>query len=200
MDFKKLLFEVKLGFYLPFYNLYYRIWNFINRNRDRLDFTKKTFPHTNFSHSVYDWQKREKQTNPKKEIQSGVINLDLAKKIHKECLINFKYVKDIDQFKINDYWATSGEVLKEQKDDCDGFAVLIWRKLRDAGFPDDKIGMIIVPGHMCACIYHSENDFIILDNGFLTFSFEKASVFFSTDRGKEKLPILGFNMFYKWGY
>lgn len=77
-----------------------------------------------------------------------------------------------------------------------------WRMMRDAGFPDDNIGMVVVSGHMFACLHISDKDFYVLDNGYITYKTALASdIFpFETKDGKELQPIIGFNLFDMWTY
>lgn len=124
---------------------------------------------------IKDWQRREKEAQNIINAQNGVVDLNKAKEIHRWILKNIVYVSDEENYGKLEYWPTSDEVLKSKKEDCDGIAIACWRKLRDAGFPDDKIGIACVDGHAFCVIFRNNNDFWVLDNGSITYKMELAS-------------------------
>jgi len=163
---------------------------------------------------IADWQDRQKaeylwhvghielgkkRVTPLKGIWARWAVRNILKKVQRK----MEFVKDIQNYGLSDYWATSDEVLNTFRDDCDGFAVAMWAYLRHNAFPENNIGMVYVYGHMFACWYESGggDDFWVLDNGFLTRSMVKASKFFPVERRGEVLePVYGFNMRNWWKY
>lgn len=158
---------------------------------------------------VMDWQRREADQGSCAPSQTRMLTddvgqifddvLDEAQEILQGAQQRIKYVKDKE-----DYWPTSYEVVMSLADDCDGFAIYVWSMLRTSGFPPDSIGMVYVPGdpgHMCACIHETENDFWILDNGYLTKEIKKAREVFPVKRNGVILnPRFGFNLEKSWRY
>lgn len=145
---------------------------------------------------IRNWQSRQRYIT--KDKQDGVINMKAAEEIHLWVLKNIKYVSDETQWHVKEYWPTSEEVMKRKADDCDGIAVAHWFMLRDCGFPDDSIGMVMTDNHMFACIYDEDDDFWVLDNGYLTTKIVRASKLFPHSKGGS--PIAGFNLFDAWSY
>ncbi len=129
---------------------------------------------------VADWQDREQRSLGATKPQTGTVDLKRARWIHKWVITNVRYISDEKNYAKKEYWATSDEVFSRMQDDCDGQAVACWRKLRDAGFPDDKIGICCIEGHAFCVILEGEEDFWILDNGFVTTSFQLASEVLTT--------------------
>ena len=86
-----------------------------------------------------EWVSSEWPSNsrPKSE-QNGEIDLDLAKKIvwdaHQE--ISYQYV--------GEHWQPSEETLSLKTGDCKAYAILIYVRWRNAGFPDENIGMTVL--------------------------------------------------------
>lgn len=162
---------------------------------------------------VADWQDRQraeyrwhvghlelgkKRIAPLKGIRARWLARSILRKVQRK----MDFVSDKENYGVNDYWATADEVLNVLRDDCDGFAVAVWAYLRYNAFVEADIGMVYVYGHMFAC-WHEEGDedFWVLDNGFLTHSMVKASKFFPVERKGEVLePIYGFNMKNWWNY
>ena len=86
---------------------------------------------------------------------------------------------------------------------CDGQAVAMWRKMRDAGLGDDRIGMELLvgnrQGHMIAFYQPTPEDFYVLDNGYLTLDIVLASELFADSvRCKNMRPVAGFNLWESW--
>jgi len=79
---------------------------------------------------------------------------------------------------------------------CDGIAVAHWILLRQAGFADDDIGIVITKNHAFCCI-QEQDDFWMLDNGYLTTKIMRASKFFPNKKG---VPLVGLNPFDIWNY
>jgi len=167
------------------------------KNKSEINFAKKPY---NFygSYKIGDWQKREADSSGNPYKQLGIIDMKKAVKIHEWILDNITYVTDEKQYGMQDYWETSTEVLEKKRADCEGIAAAHWRLLRDAGFPDSAIGIILVQDHAFACIYEEENDFWVLDNGNISSSIVRASEIFPHPRVGN--PIAGFNLFENWSY
>jgi len=146
---------------------------------------------------IRDWQQREMESTYSSQDNSGEVDLGVARVLHIDMLLNFKYVKDEVQFDRRDYWMTSQEARKRMRGDCEDFAILLMAKLRRGGFPDNKIGVVIVEGHAFCCVYHKPDDFMVLDNGYFTQSMVPASRLFPC---KGKVPLYGFNFFEYWTY
>jgi len=150
---------------------------------------------------VRQWQERERKDLGYVKMQKGVVDMVLAKKLHKEMLRDIKYISDKENYGKKEYWASSKEVIERMQDDCDGQAVYMWRKLRDAGFPDDKIGICIVKQHAFCIIIINDKDFWLLDNGAISRQIVKASNTFPIIiQGVYREPLYGFNLFDYWLY
>jgi len=149
-------------------------------------------------YKIEDWQWREsnKSSSYKKQL-TGKIDMNKASEIHKWVLNNIIYTKDEILYSQKDYWATSNEVLEKGSGDCEDIGIAHWRLFRDAGFPDDSIFIGLLVNHAFAGIQiPEENDFWVLDNGYLSYSIVKASQLFPQ---KGKL-LCGFNLFDVWSY
>lgn len=163
---------------------------------------------------VHDWQERQKTDYEwnisrselsKKYITplTGIRARWAARSILKKVQRKMHFVRDIENYGMSDYWATAEEVLSTHRDDCDGFAVALWAYLTNYNFSEMDIGMVYVHGHMFACWHEDGNDddFWVLDNGFMTTSMVKASKFFPIKRKDNLLePIYGFNAKRWWDY
>lgn len=162
---------------------------------------------------ITDWQDRQraeyqwhvghielgkKRINPLKGIRARWLAKSILKKVQQK----MEFVRDIENYGMNDYWATADEVLSTYRDDCDGHSVAVWAYLRYNAFSENTIGMVYVHGHMFACWYEKEgDDFWVLDNGFMTRRMVKASKFFPIERkGKILEPVYGFNNKNWWKY
>lgn len=158
---------------------------------------------------IYTWQKRElniymtykhnhtfvygsleKQLSELQKIRSWVIN-------------NIAYKKDIVNHEKKEYWATTYEILRRGTGDCEDQAFVMYRKMIEAGFPRNKIGIVCVKGHAFACYHYCSDDFYILDNGYISNKIVKATELFICNKcGKntELRPIIGFNTVNLWAY
>jgi len=168
----------------------------------------KRLPFHNYNASkIYDWQKREQRVfydgQSRVDIYDPDVVYDTILSIHKWTFDNIKYVKDIVNYEKKEHWATTDMILKSGIGDCEDQAFIRYRKMWEAGFPRDKIGIVCTNGHAFACYHFSEDDFYILDNGLLTSKIEKASEFFKRlydAEDGEIWPIVGFNQTDKWSY
>lgn len=158
---------------------------------------------------IYSWQKRERELyttyNYNRTFDyedSGKQVLELQK-IRSWVIKNIKYKKDIVNYDKKEYWATTDEILKRGTGDCEDQAFIMYRKMFEAGFPRNKIGIICVKGHAFACYHYCHDDFYILDNGFIADRVIKATeLFICNNCGKqtEMKPIVGFNIGMLWSY
>jgi predicted transglutaminase-like cysteine proteinase len=68
-----------------------------------------------------------------------------------------------------DHWATLGETLEGNGDDCDGLELLVYHLLRDMGFRDDEVTRAIVlrpsdgQHHMVTLWFESPDDPWVID-------------------------------------
>ena len=166
-------------------------------------YVRRTWDHTYSTEKLESWQKRERNLYDSFPIQWHLGLPDGWKKTAIEINWwvnkNIEYVKDSEQYNVEDYWPISLEILNTGWGDCDGQAALKFSMLIRAGFPDDLIGLIYVDGHMFACVYEDigADDFYILDNGNMTYLMSKASKVLPY---YNKSPIFGFNLLSKWSY
>lgn len=96
-------------------------------------------PVDNVVHKFTDWQKRENA------IEHEIIDLDLGLddilEIAGQVYDEIEYISDDEAYGWN-YWQTSEEVETDGFADCEGYAVLIFRRVLDGGYPQDRIGVI----------------------------------------------------------
>jgi len=165
---------------------------------------KRVSKRTGHEQKIMNWQSRERasiiEREGKVDIQLESVQNSYTRMKEAHYWVNKNIAWDTDQrvYGRRDYWATSDQVLARGKDDCDGQAVAIWRKMRDAGLPDLDIGMIILvggsQGHMVAG-YFLDTDFYVLDNGYMTRSILMASELFSQkELCKGMRPVAWFNL------
>jgi hypothetical protein len=68
-----------------------------------------------------------------------------------------------------DHWATLGETLDKNGEDCDGLELLVYQLLRDMGFRDDEVARAIVlrpsdgQHHMVTLWFESADDPFVID-------------------------------------
>jgi hypothetical protein len=82
-------------------------------------------------------------------------------------------------------------------------SIAMWRILYNSGqFEPDTIGLVLVHGHMFCCYHHKDNDFYVLDNGYLSpGTIQLASSLFPvTRKGTLLNPLIGFNLDKAWKY
>lgn len=109
--------------------------------------------------------------------------------IHIKMLAKIEYVLDIDLYNIDEYWATSTEVIKNKSGDCEDQAHYLMLRLAEYGIPLNELGCVWVvfkdeenedpSGHVFAIYQYCEDDFYILDNGYLSYSLTTAKKFLS---------------------
>lgn len=158
---------------------------------------------------VTNWQNREKTweegsfkyTLPNKILKKS--KKDIVKYTVKQIRTDIRYVSDQENWGKWEYWPRSEEVFTRKKEDCDGQAIAMWRLLENSGkFRSDEIGMAVCHGHMFAVWHHKENDFYILDNGFITRDYTRlaSKIFPALRKEKSLVPLFGFNKDKFWRY
>ena len=145
------------------------------------------------------WQKKQiksmtfEDSAPKKE--HGVINLKKMRAIHKKTLFEVKHKED-------GMWKVSTDTLQKGRGISLDQAIVLMHRLRDAGFPDDALGVVSVQlkdqRHSFAIIQFSKDDFWMLDNGRFSSVPVKASTFLA--KRKDINYLIGFNFFDVWNY
>jgi len=169
-----------------------------------VQFSRKYYncPLDTITTKIEDWQMRERAALGICKPQSGKILTVLLGPIRDRVLEEVRNKPDSITYGLKDYWATSKEVLLRNQGDCEDFAVVALRRLRENGFADKDIGVVLISGHALVGIHHEHNDFLIIDNGFFTHTAGiKASELFPVVKdGKKLMPYAGFNLFEKWSY
>jgi len=122
---------------------------------------------------------------------AGKDKVEVVKSVHKWVLKNIKYKKEE-----KDYWNASHETLQTEGNDCEDQGLLIYAILFKLGFSNEEVGVCVISGHTFAIYMFSNDDFLILDNGFQSYSPIKASEF-SWNKGK---PLFGFNRIKQWNF
>ena len=148
---------------------------------------------------VVAWQKRQitsmsfEDSVPQKE--SGVIDYKKMRTVHKKTLLEVKH-------KEGGMWKVSTDTLQKGRGISLDQAIVLMHRLRDAGFPDDALGVVSVQlsrqRHSFAIIQFAEDDFWMLDNGRLSSVPVKATTFLAK-RG-DIVYLIGFNFFDVWNY
>lgn len=118
---------------------------------------------------IEDWQDREIEClgyPDYYEDKDFVIDFDLMIWIKNQVVKSIEYKPDV-----TNYWQISCETEIRGQGDCEDIAIMIWKGLRDAGFPDNIIGIGIAKNdrgqcHAFAIVYYTEKDFYILDSNF----------------------------------
>ncbi len=166
-------------------------------------YTRNMGAKTPYDYTIRDWQRRELATGvPKNDLYPKNIDMTVADNFHKCIMQLIPWKSDQEVYGRAEFWATSDEVLKRREDDCDGQAVARFRFLLEAGFPPDKIGLMIIDGHMQCCIHEVEHDPWILDNGYLNDNIVLATQMFPVTKrdGTVLRPLYGFNLHDVWRY
>jgi hypothetical protein len=145
------------------------------------------------------WQKKQiksmsfEDSVPKKE--EGVINYKRMRAIHKKTLLEVKHKED-------GMWKVSTDTLRKGRGISLDQAIVLMHRLRDAGFPDDALGVVSVQlkeqRHSFAIIQFAKDDFWMLDNGQFSSVPVKARTFLA--KRKDISYLIGFNFFDVWNY
>jgi hypothetical protein len=166
---------------------------------------KRTFVRKeNVTNSVlYDdvaaWQKKQiesmsfEDSVPRKS--PGVIDIRKMRTIHKKTILDVKHREE-------GMWKVSTDTLQKGRGISLDQSIVLMHRLRDAGFPDDALGVVSVQlqqqRHSFAIIQYAEDDFWMLDNGYFSVLPVRASRFLG--KREDVIYLIGFNFFDVWNY
>jgi len=149
---------------------------------------------------VCAWQKAQMESmtfendRPTREVK-GSVDLPLMRRIHRRTLLEIKH-------ELGDLWRPSSVTMSKGRGISLDQSIAIMHRLRDAGFPDDALGVVSVEfasrRHSFAIVQDQPDDFWMLDNGTFSFSAVRGSVLLSARRDVHVL--IGFNFFDVWNY
>lgn len=149
---------------------------------------------------VCAWQKTQmasmtfENDQPTKTLK-GSVDLPLMRRIHRRTLLEIRH-------ELGELWQPSSVPLNKGKGISLDQSIAIMHRLRDAGFPDDALGVISVEfsgrRHSFAIVQDQTDDFWMLDNGTLSFCPLRGSRFLSAH--PEIRVLVGFNFFDIWTY
>lgn len=149
---------------------------------------------------VCSWQKAQIESmtfendRPTKS-EKGAIDLPLMARIHRRTLLEIKH-------ELGDLWRPSSVTMDKGKGISLDQSIAIMHRLRDAGFPDDSLGVVSVQfngrRHSFAVVHDRDDDFWMLDNGMFSFCPLRGSAFFGAR--KDVHELIGFNFFDVWNY
>lgn len=149
---------------------------------------------------VCAWQKTQLKSmtfedDQLSKVENGVMDLALMRRIHRRTLLEIKH-------ELGDLWRPSSVTMDQGRGISLDQSIAIMHRLRDAGFPDNVLGVVSVAfagrRHSFAIVHHQENDFWMLDNGMFSYSPLLGSVFFGAR--KDVHILIGFNFFDVWNY
>jgi hypothetical protein len=148
---------------------------------------------------VVAWQKKQiasmtfEDSVPSKS--EGVIDMGKMRTIHKRTLLAVEHRED-------GMWKVSTDTLQKGKGISLDQSIVLMHRLRDAGFPDDALGVVSVQleqqRHSFAIIQHTVDDFWMLDNGYFSVFPVRASRFLA--KREDIVYLIGFNFFDVWTY
>ena len=149
---------------------------------------------------VCAWQKAQMESmtfendRPTKE-EKGTVDVPLMRRIHRRTLLEIKH-------ELGDLWRPSSVTMNKGRGISLDQSIAIMHRLRDAGFPDDALGVVSVEfagrRHSFAIVHDVKDDFWMLDNGKFSFCPVRGSVFLSAR--KDVHVLIGFNFFDVWNY
>ncbi|ACU90113.1 hypothetical protein [Desulfomicrobium baculatum] len=149
---------------------------------------------------VCAWQKAQMESmtfendRPTKEVK-GTVDLPLMRRIHRRTLLEIRH-------ELGDLWRPSSVTMNEGRGISLDQSIAIMHRLRDAGFPDDSLGVVSVEfagrRHSFAIVQDRADDFWMLDNGKFSYCPVRGSVFLSVR--KDVHVLIGFNFFDVWNY
>ncbi|MDY0276058.1 MAG: hypothetical protein RBR42_11585 [Desulfomicrobium sp.] len=127
--------------------------------------------------------------------ENGHIDLALMRRIHRRTLLEIKH-------ELGDLWRPSSVTMDQGRGISLDQSIAIMHRLRDAGFPDNVLGVVSVTfsgrRHSFAIVHDKRDDFWMLDNGTFSFAPLRGSIFFG--RRKDVHILIGFNFFDVWNY
>jgi len=120
--------------------------------------------------------------------------MSIMKDVHKEAIRGITYVGEKEG---KDRWQSSTETWEKRTGDCEDIAIVIYRKLRNLGFPEWSTYVCIVKGYAFAIVrpHREATNFWILDNGKITISIKKA---FDVLQYYDYTPLYVFNEKSMW--
>ncbi len=125
----------------------------------------------------------------------GAVDLTLMRRIHRRTLRGIKH-------ELGDLWRPSSITLDKGRGISLDQSIAIMHRLRDAGFPDDALGVVSVEfagrRHSFAIVQDKIDDFWVLDNGMFSLCPVRGSVLLSA-RADARV-LIGFNFFDIWNY
>jgi hypothetical protein len=149
---------------------------------------------------VCAWQKAQMESmtfendRPTREVK-GTVDLSLMRRIHRRTLLEIRH-------ELGDLWRPSSVTMNEGRGISLDQSIAIMHRLRDAGFPDDSLGVVSVEfagrRHSFAIVQDRADDFWMLDNGKFSYCPVRGSVFLSVR--KDVHVLIGFNFFDVWNY
>ena len=151
--------------------------------RDNEDFfaTRSALDIEGMMEQIAYWQWEEKQLTDIPYQTDGIVDLDTAIEIRRQV---FREI-ETDMSQKSQIFPTSAEVETLGRAVCVGYAVLIYKRLRDANFPDNNIGIIRYWNH-CVAFVEIGEDIYYLDS-------------YGVIKNREhKNPVIAFNLFGAW--
>ncbi|HKK34092.1 MAG TPA: hypothetical protein VJ934_11110 [Desulfomicrobiaceae bacterium] len=150
--------------------------------------------------NVLTWQKKQlhsmtfENVGPAKS-SDGKIDLARMWRIHRSSLQAVRH--DLDGM-----WQVSTDTLEKGRGISLDQSIVIMHRLRDAGFPDESLGVVSVQmgsrRHSFAVVQDREDDFWMLDNGYFSNIPVRASAYLAKKSGI--VYLIGFNFFDVWTY
>jgi hypothetical protein len=150
--------------------------------------------------NVRDWQKKQlhsmtfENARPARSAE-GKIDPVRMRHIHRRSLQAVRH-------DLNGMWQVSTDTLKKGRGISLDQSIVIMHRLRDAGFPDDSIGVVSVQigarRHSFAVVQDRKDDFWMLDNGYFSNIPVRASTYLS--KRTDISYLIGFNFFDVWTY
>lgn len=149
---------------------------------------------------VCRWQKNQldsmtfENDRPLKS-NKGAVDLGLMRRIHRRTLLEIRH-------ELGDLWRPSSVTLDQGRGISLDQSIAIMHRLRDAGFPDDSLGVVSVEfagrRHSFAIVHDRPDDFWVLDNGMFSYCPVRGSVLLAARR--DVAVLIGFNFFDVWNY
>ena len=156
--------------------------------------------HSDMHKGVLEWQKKQLQSMtfenavPRKS-REGSIDPARMRRIHRTALQAVRH--DLDGM-----WQVSTDTLQKGRGISLDQSIVIMHRLRDAGFPDDAIGVVSVEigsrRHSFAVVQDRDDDFWMLDNGYFLNIPVRASAYLG--KRSDINYLIGFNFFDIWTY
>lgn len=147
---------------------------------------------------VSDWQHRELLCVDQKDYlytpPDFAIDFAAIVKVNNDVRRKIRVVPDVPGA---DHWQTSRETEARGCGDCEDIAILIWRNLRDIGFPDDLMYLFLVEKaglfHTFLAVYYSDDKYYVIDP---TSCFVKSMISNNEGIAEQKINfIVRFNLF-----